>query len=122
MNLAHKRVFLSGAMSSHPSYNVGLFAEAHLFCKRAGASYVYNPAVECMQADLSDLNKPHTYWMRKCLSELCREDPYDYKPYYDVLVSLPDWEHSEGARTERMVAEACGIKCVELEDVEALDD
>lgn len=37
--------------------------------------------------------------------------------YFDLLVSLPGWETSDGARMERMVAEACGIPCAELAEV-----
>lgn len=33
---------------------------------------------------------------------------------YDLLVSLPGWEESDGARLERAVAEAIGIPCAEL--------
>lgn len=36
----------------------------------------------------------------------------------DVLVSLPGWENSEGARLERLVAEACGIETCNLSEVE----
>lgn len=36
---------------------------------------------------------------------------------YDLFVSLPGREESEGAATERAVAEACGIDVRELEEV-----
>lgn len=117
IDLKDKTVFLSGPMSSSETLNVGAFAEAHLACKRAGAMDVYNPAAECLNADQGALSKPHAYWVRKCICELTRTMRPSGAPRYDLLVSLPGWEDSDGARTERMVAEACGISCIELEDV-----
>ncbi|MCI8469336.1 MAG: DUF4406 domain-containing protein [Eggerthellaceae bacterium] len=33
------------------------------------------------------------------------------RPYYQGVAMLDDWEQSEGARVEKMVAEASGIEC-----------
>lgn len=34
-----------------------------------------------------------------------------FEPYYGGVALLDGWEQSEGARTEKLVAEACGIPC-----------
>lgn len=104
-----KKVFLSGPMSGLPHYNVAAFAEAHAVMVEHGAFNVYDPAIAYLQ---SCETHTHEYWMRECIRELTS----DY-PYYDVLVSLPGWQDSEGAKTERMVAMACGIKCVDLSEI-----
>ena len=105
-----RHVFLSGPMSGISHYNVAAFADAHATVIEHGATHVYNPANEYLIRGMNDM--VHEYWMRKCLQALIGD-----VPHYDVLVSLPGWEDSEGARTEREVAQACGIKCVDLSEI-----
>lgn len=105
-----KKVFLSGPMSGLPHYNVAAFADAHATVIEHGAIHVYNPAIEYLKRGRNDMG--HEYWMRKCLQALIGD-----VPGYNVLVSLPGWEDSEGARTEREVAQACGIEVCELDEV-----
>ena len=115
-----KRVYISGPMSDDPAtYHAHQFIDAHMLVKASGAREVYDPAVCWLYYDGGE--RTHEDWMRECLSELTKRRIYDAMvdgTYYDVLVSLPGWEKSEGASTERTVAEACGIECVNLEDVE----
>lgn len=125
MQLKGKRVFLSGPMSGVGHWNVDGFALAHEKVKESGASYVYNPAIEYLQSGYA--KEPHEKCMRRTLAELTkeRECPELYVnthvPSYDVIVMLPGWERSVGAKLEMDVAIACGIKVVMLGDVEPSD-
>lgn len=119
-----KRIFLSGPMTGHEHYNVTAFAEAHARLKEAGAAYVYNPTIGylCQKQEVAAL-KTHADYMTDCLHELTdrkkRTQGWEevIPRRYDLLVSLPGWDDSEGAVTERTVAEACGIECCDLEEV-----
>lgn len=119
MNLEGKTVFLSGGMSGYEHYNIGAFANAHAIVRELGASKVYDPAFAWISQPLEDDAKlTHEDYMLKCLHELTRPSFHrEDGPFYDVLVSLPYWGDSEGAVVERAVAEACGIVCVDLEDL-----
>ena len=48
---------------------------------------------------------------------ICGTKVTDDGAFYDVLVSLPCWQDSAGARLEREVAVACGIDVCELAEV-----
>ena len=76
-------------------------------CIGVGARYVFNP-MERVAAYLT-----HEEAMRVCLGELAAT-LMGHSTEYDLLVSLPGWEGSAGARLERAVAEAIGIPCAEL--------
>lgn len=114
-----KVVFLSGPMSDDPEkYHVHEFVDAQLALYRAGAKEVYNPALEWIWQACEEHS--HAYWMRVSIQELTQRSGYvadDEPARFDLLVCMPGWNRSEGARTERMVAEACGIECVELSEV-----
>ena len=112
-----KRVFLSGRMSDDPkTFHAHQFIDAHILCNEAGATEVYDPAVEWLKYNGPE--RTHSDWMLESLSELTIREGFRSTRYWDVLVSLPGWELSEGARTERTVAEACGMEVVELEDID----
>ena len=57
--------------------------------------------------------------MARSLRELLAERPWvgDEEPHYDLLVSLPGWQDSAGARLEREVAEAIGMEVHDLGEV-----
>ena len=116
MKIKGLNVFISGPMSGINHYNVGEFAKAHAICKEAGAEAIYDPAYEYLYCRESSV--PHKEWLRRCISALTMDTRVSYKPFYEVLVQLPGWEDSEGAKTEATVADACGIKRIALEDVE----
>ena len=116
MKINGLKVFISGPMSGYEHYDVGEFAKAHAICKEAGAEAIYDPAYEYLRNNESSVS--HELWLRRCISTLTMESRVSYKPFYDVLVQLPGWEDSEGAKTEAIVADACGIPRVALEDVE----
>lgn len=115
MKIKGLNVFISGPMSGIEHYNVGEFAKAHAICKEAGAEAIYDPAYEYLHGRES---ASHKEWLRRCISTLTMASHVSYKPFYEVLVQLPGWEDSEGAKTEATVADACGIQRIALEDVE----
>ena len=119
-----KRIFLSGPITGTEHHNVAAFAEAHERLKEAGASYVFDPAVGYLYQRQSLASaKTHEDYMTDCLHELTDrkkrtqgwEEVIPRK--YDLLVSLPGWEGSDGASTERVVADACGIDVCDLREV-----
>lgn len=112
MRVKGKSVFLSGPMSGLEHFNVDEFAKAHDVLRKAGASTVYDPAIEYLRSEVGSTTS-HAVWMRRCISELTGT-----VRRYDVLVSLPGWKRSRGARLERKVAKACGIEVCDLRDVE----
>lgn len=124
IDIKGKRIFLSGPMTGRWLHNVSEFAEAHARLKQAGAKYVFNPAIGylCQRTETEQV-KTHADYMTDCIHELTErkkrtqgwEDLIPRK--YDLLVSLPGWEESDGAITERTVADACGIECVDYEEV-----
>jgi hypothetical protein len=56
----------------------------------------------------------HEECMRPALWELTH-NPWDLT--YDLLISLPEWQDSAGARLEREVAEAIGMEVHDLGEV-----
>lgn len=115
--LEGKRVFLSGPMTGIEHNNVDSFALAHAICKEHGAAYVYNPAAAWLRETAEEsAGKTHQDYLARTLRELTRIDWGD--SMYDYVVLLPGWAESEGARTEYEVARACGIKTIDLCDIE----
>lgn len=128
MRVKGKRVFLSGPMSGLEHFNVDEFAKAHDVLRKAGASTVYDPAIEYLRSEsVKDSERTHAYWMLRCIGELTSMTPMtptnifsiETQGKYDVLVSLPGWKRSRGARLERKVAKACGIDVCDLREVES---
>lgn len=119
MNVRGKRVFLSGPMTGRHAYNVAEFAKAHERLNELGAERVFDHAFE-WYASLAhgSSTRDHGYYMRKTLAELVSGDLGCDAPLYDVLVTLPGWEVSDGARREVGVARSIGIPVVEYGDVE----
>lgn len=114
-----RHVFLSGPMTGRYCYNVAAFSVAHERLNEAGAEWVYDPAVSHLRETRTERERhDHEEYMRRCINELTRPK-YGQRDgnEYDLLVSLPGWEGSEGATTERAVAEACGIEACDFEEV-----
>lgn len=119
-----KRVFISGPMTGLDRYNVAAFAEAHADLREAGAREVFNPAISYLleHGERAEV-KGHADYMADCLHELTKRRHHGlaldrYAPMkYDLLVSLPGWRESLGARFERDAAQACGIEVRDLEEV-----
>lgn len=113
-----KRVYISGPMSDDlDTYHAHDFVDAHITLKKAGAVDIYDPAIEWLRD--YDPIRPHEEYMRESFSELTSENIFgqDDKAFYDMVVMLPGWQLSEGAKHERLVAGWCGIPCYELKDV-----
>lgn len=107
-DLEGKLVFLSGPVTGLAREDAcQRFLDAEMTCIGVGAGYVFNP-MERIAAYLT-----HEEAMRVCLGQLTAIW-MDRSTEYDLLVSLPGWEDSAGARLERAVAEAIGIPCTEL--------
>lgn len=111
VDLSNRRVFLSGPMTGIEHYNVGAFCEAHAALKERGVSTIYNPAMRWLNTpEARAKGMSHADWMRVCVNELT-------KGWYDLLVQLPGWHDSDGAKTEFEVAMACGIEVCALSDI-----
>lgn len=121
VEVKNKRVFLSGPMSDDPeTYHASDFFEAHVKLKKLGARVVYDPLVEWLREEGE--TGSHEHYMRICIRELVSQlfsfDPDSCRePAYDLLVQLPGWDASEGARTEYEVAKACGIPVCGIDEV-----
>lgn len=110
-----RNVFLSGPMSDDAeTHHVHDFVDAHVRMKRLGAAAVYNPAVHWLYE--TGPERSHEEYMRECIAALTVEEIIGRR--YDLLVSLPGWQHSNGAIAERAIAKWCGIECCDLGDVE----
>ena len=120
MQVSGKSVFLSGPMTGVDAYNVAEFAKAHERLNELGAQRVFDPAFEWYVSFARNGSKTrdHEFYMRQTLAELVSGDLHGERPLYDVIVTLPGWEGSEGARLEVEVAKAVGIPAVPFEDVE----
>lgn len=113
-------MYLSGPMTGLPDFNRDAFRRAKRLLVAAGAAHVWSPAT------LPGSWGTHESYMLRCLSELSEPmidpqgvEPWAPRPLYDLLVSLPGWETSGGARLERAVAVACGIEVRDLGEVVA---
>ncbi len=124
MQLTNKRVYLSGPVTSAESLTQArkAFELAEQRIATHDPKFIYNP-----MRNVSPY-ATHEQAMLICLNELTyhvgQSESHDHgvgeswrHPAFDVLVSLPGWCHSEGATIERIVAEACGIECVNLSDI-----
>ena len=115
IGITGKKIYLSGPMTGIEDYNRAAFDRAALDVMGAGADEVYDPAEHIDEyARLS-----HERCVALSLCELVAEIPWveEIEPYYDMLVSLPGWHDSAGARLEREVAEAIGMEVHDLGEV-----
>ncbi len=74
-----------------------MFAEE--LAELGDAEQIYNPAAQIMASSSWEQA------MHRCLSEITN---------YDTIVMLPGWNISRGARLERDVALACGMRVVDF--------
>ena len=117
VDVSGKNVFLCGPMTGICAYNVVSFAWAHKRLLDAGAERVFDPAYEWYASLVEKCEQDdHEKCMARTISELVRLDGRG-NHYYDMVVALGGWEHSDGAKTEVRVARACGILVYEYADV-----
>lgn len=95
-----KRVYLSGPITNTKNYK-GLFMFAEELAALGDAEQIYNPAAQIPASSSWE------HAMAQCLSEITN---------YDTIVMLPGWNVSRGARLERDVALACGMRVLELNE------
>lgn len=99
-----KAVYLSAPMTGMPDFNRAALEAAERECWLSGVIGVYNPK------SLIGMGLTH----EQCMAT-------DLRAFFDmgdladvVLVQLPGWRKSEGARLEHAVAVACGIETKEV--------
>ena len=114
-----RRVYLSGPMTGIKDWNGPAFADGMRLLAGFGADtdHSYNPA-----AHIAEMHKwSHDRCLMASIRALCsrRPGPQHSIAAYDVLVSLPRWERSEGAKLERYVAQRVGIEVCDLDEVVA---
>ena len=112
-----RRVYLSGPMTGMEDWNRTTFdaAEKRLVCEPFDVMWIYNPADH-----IAEMRKwSHDRCLMASIRALCsrRPGPQHSIAAYDVLVSLPRWERSEGATLERYVAQRVGIEVCNLDEV-----
>ena len=113
MDVKGKNVFLSGPMTGRDHNNLLAFLDAHQKLNELGAKYVFNPTFQwCVDISHGKRQKSHEHYMRKCIAQLTHSNSDGER--YDLLVSLPGWQDSEGATVEREVAAALGIPTFEM--------
>lgn len=99
-DIKDKRVYLSGPITNTKNYK-GLFMFAEALVNFGEAEQIYNPAAQIPASSSWE------HAMAQCLSEITN---------YDTIVMLPGWNVSRGARLERDVALACGMRVLELNE------
>lgn len=87
------KVYISGKVTGDPDYRKK-FAKAEKRLKEMG----YDP-LNPVKGEKD--GKPWEYYLRRDIKKLCD---------CDILLLLPDWTQSKGARLERLVASRLGIK------------
>ena len=116
--LFNKHVYLSGPMTGMPDLNREAFARAEERAYELGARYVFNPREHWGHTD-----RAPEWYMRHDLHALVMEkgDGLD-GPAHEVLLALPGYMCSKGARCEVMVAQLCGIKVVRYSDLLGVEE
>lgn len=105
------KYYLSGAISSQPDFVEYFKAHEKLLRENGLCDEIFNPGNVKDSVDLGD----DPSWMDYM--------KYDIKQLMDcdILVLLPNWENSEGAKVEKYLCEKVGINIIEFDKlIEAL--
>lgn len=95
-----KKVYLSGPITGIKNYK-GLFLFVEELAKLCDAARIFNPALQI--PDSFDYEQA----MKRCVTALAQ---------YEVIMMLPGWHISKGARLEHDIALACGMHIIDLTD------
>ncbi|GMA52595.1 hypothetical protein GCM10025857_40110 [Alicyclobacillus contaminans] len=99
------KIYISGPMTGLPEYNFPAFNRTASFLRSLGIE-VINPA-----EGVTELDKPWDWYMRRALRLLLDAD---------MVLMLPGWQQSPGARLERDVAQRLGMPVSYLEALTGL--
>lgn len=100
-------VYLSGPMRGHPLYNFPAFEFAHWAIKRKHPRwFIHNPALKDRMDGFDPSRDTPTEdqiasWMRRDIGDISRSQ---------IIVMLPNWETSVGARRELQCAIWCSLR------------
>lgn len=118
-----KNVYLSGPMTGIDRFNVEAFAAAHAELKMFGVGYVFNPAIRYLVMGADKLAEmEHEDFMLDTIHELTMRERRSQEwvrtlpRKYDMVLTLPGWQKSPGAKAEVYAARACGIPVHELHE------
>lgn len=111
------RVYLAGPISGVAMSNWAVFARAAAWLRGKGFVVINPCEMDC--ANGYDPTRALSEQIGFALDEIMRADLQALiDPSIDGVVLLPGWRDSTGARTERFVADTCGIPAYEIDQVD----
>ncbi len=110
-DIRHKTLYLSGPMTGLPDFNRPAFLAAEEHLRKAGFALIVNLARLCK--DIPD-DAPRETFMARCMEAM------ETNKDCGILVQLPGWQTSKGAREERCGALEMEWPIMGLEDL--IDD
>ena len=118
-DFTNKHAFVSGPITGKPNFNAELFDAAEALLYELGAATVWTPiSLTPLYGHDEQTHEGYILLNLHPLTAFYR-DKGEVRRGVDCVVMLPGWQDSEGARVERVVAEACGIDVIEWDEVEA---
>jgi Domain of unknown function (DUF4406) len=119
------KVYLAGAMeSAGGNFNFPLFDFVAEKLRATGKCEVFSPADLARKhlGSLDMIRKMDKKDLKAKLKPLQREEILWIIDNANIVLLLPGWEHSEGAKLEKAVAERFGVKVSYAPDVILLDE
>lgn len=100
------KIYIAGPMRGIPLHNFPAFDAAATYLRARGYT-VFNPADHDRDIGFSPTTPDVT---KEQLEDMMRWDLARVMES-DAVVFLPGWQHSRGAKAERVVAHYCGVPC-----------
>lgn len=99
-------VYISGKITGNENYKTD-FLEAEKLLNKNGFDFM-NPVYlgEALEAVIK--SPTHEQYMRTCLEGLLK---------CDAILMLPNWQYSEGAKVEKLVAESIGLPFIDEKEL-----